>query len=158
MELLSNCLVLLTCWQDHLVFKFVFHHFVVRLDTIVNEHSGQVFSTKVSITTDANHIVVLKLLGFSDFDDGHIKSATTKIVHHYGRDGRKILQLGMPNSSSGRLGDHAHHVEASKLTCCFCGVLLRITEVCRDSNNTVLNRLILMIIYKSAMQFFQDEA
>ena len=103
---------------------------------VVSDSLVEVFTTKVSVTGCSEHLEDAVV----NCEDRHVKCATTKIVH---KDVllTAFLVKAVGNGSGRGLVNDANHIKSSDSASVFSRLSLRIVEVCRYSNNSVLDLL-----------------
>ena len=105
------------------------------LDDVTDQSDIEVLTTQVSVTVGGLDLEDTLL----DLQTGDIESTTTQIVD--GDNAVSLLLHTVGKGSSGGLVNDTEDVQTSDLTSILGGLTLRVVEVGRDSNDSVLNGL-----------------
>jgi hypothetical protein len=117
---------------------------------VADEANVKVLTTKVGVTVGRLDLEDALL----DFQNGDIKSTTTKIVDS--DDTVSLLLKTIGKSGGGRFVDNTEDVETSNLTSILGSLTLRVVEVGRDSDNGVLDGLA-QVVFSSLLHLVQNE-
>lgn len=120
------------------------------LDDVADQADIKVLTTQVSVTVGGLDLEDSLL----DLKDGDIEGTTTQVVNSNHTVALLLKTVGQ--SSSSRLVDNSEDVETRNLTGVLGGLTLRVVEIGRNSDDTVLDRLA-QVVLSGLLHLLQDE-
>ena len=120
--------------------------FLELANDVVDDALVEVFAAQEGVTVGGQHLELFFAVDVSNFDDRHVKRATTQVVHGDLAVALFLLVQAEGQGRSGGLVDDALHVQAGNAASVFGGLALGVVEVGRHRDDGFGHRLAQVVL------------